>query len=208
MSILEPYANKENKIPLYFEAFIYAPKGLDLTIEEEILFVGGYVTTGLGKMRVSVSRIDPESEDEIIQKIKIWNEKTGKESVAIQFVTDVIVPDWQKWIDLRDEDNLYLDIEEYLRLYTKWLQEDSNLPQDCKVDFTYLQQFQKRGFVPGKHQRIDKMMSYISNGSVLVLKGKNQSLIPWIVHAVQTGLPMNSDFGQFRVPIKVISGQI
>lgn len=214
LSIGEPFVlNHDNNetIPLYFEGYIYGPENIDLSIQESekiTLHVGGYITTGLGKMELIVQPDEIETEPQFNlyweNALKKLNYDKYNKSFAIKLNSDCL-------ITANIPEGKFLTNEELLEHYTNWLREKAGLPEDSTVSFTYLQTFAKRGFEIGTNQlRAAKDSVYMQNGSVIIFEssGDGNELEKWIKNILQEGLFIQ-DFTEnkfYRVPVTIFKG--
>lgn len=209
LSIGEPYSNidkvNQETEPLYFEATLFTPKeinGLE-SINGQTIYVGANITSGLGKMKVSVVSNDNSESNQGQEEIRQWQKQVGDCSIPIQLLSDVCFNNQYR------KDQKYQTNEELLQMYTTWLQTDAKLPEGCHVEFFYMQSYQKRGFQQGSNQlREDQMRNYIQNGAVCIFNGDPTVLNVWINQIVTTGLFLENEEERQRIPVKIVSVQI
>lgn len=193
ITIGEPYAASKKEsgglVPVYFEGTIFAPEQAELGIsanDEVFLHVGGYTSTGLGKMLLTVEEAAvPAGQDLNGWNTNVQNLNPGMPySVALQFLSDCAYTG-----PMPEQD--FLSTDDYNALYSEWLRQEAGLPADCAVSFAYIQTSARRGFKKGSNQeRAVSRTHYVQSGSVIVIdtKGEPDNLVIWVQQALSAGL--------------------
>ncbi|OUM86003.1 MAG: hypothetical protein BAA01_01165 [Bacillus thermozeamaize] len=207
LSVLEPYRliDPENgqAEPLYFYGTVYAPQEADLSLDEAIIHVGAYLTSGFGRMRIRVTPADTTNRRQAaFERWRQWQEQAGNSSVAIQLLSDVELP------LVCAVDNKYQTREQWLAFYTQLLRQCSGLPENVTVEAAYLNSFQRRYVHNGpQFRRADKLTTLLQQGSVFILNGPKAALEPWLDEAIQCGMPWQADDIQRRLSLDILSGE-
>ena len=208
MSIGEKYSHVDlagqRTKKLYFEAVVYAPEEAEHleAATDEIVRVGAYITTGLGKMRITVMPMAPMTDGGIEETIDKWRKEVKDDSIAVQVLSDVPLA-----LD-SERGGSYLETDDYLQLYTDWLIETSTLPASAHVAFAYLQTYEKRGFVTGSNEyREATLKRFIENGGVFIFKAEDDKmpeLESWVKRIVREGMPIVGQDRPIRIPVKLL----
>lgn len=208
LSVLEPYSfiNPDTKItkPLYFYSTVYAPQGVDLSLDNTIIHVGAYLTTGLGRMRIRVFRANTEQHrHDAMKRWEHWQQLTGDTSVAIQLLTDAELP-----VSFASKSK-YRTQAEWLTFYTDLFHHCSNLPEGITVEAAFLNVFQRRHVqYQSQIRRAETLTTLLQQGSVFILNGPKAALNQWVDEALRQGMAWNADHFRRRLSVNILSGQM
>lgn len=208
LAVGEPYAfidrARGQTEPLYFEATLFAPEhvqGLEKATDQ-VIRVGAYITSGLGKMAITIKPVPEPQVNNLKEIIKAWREKVGDQSIAMQLLSDV------KYTGEHYAPDRYMDLDELYAVYTEWLQREAGLPSECSVSFAYLKTQNRRGFPKGKQSgREEGISHFLMNGSVFVINGPDEAVQSWGLEAAQYGLWLDNPSEKRRIPVKLLSGE-
>lgn len=207
LSVLEPYRfidpESGSTKPLFFSGTVYAPQEVDLSLNDTIIHVGAYLTSGLGRMRI---RMFPADTDQLCQtafeRLRQWQEKSGDSSAAIQLLSDAELP------ASHAAESRYRTREQWLEFYTQLLHCCTDLPKEVTVEAAYLNMIQRR-YIHNSSQirRADSLTTLLQQGSVFILSGPREVLNHWLSEAIQCGMSWKTDAFDRRLSLDVLSGE-
>lgn len=181
----EPFADRRDS-PLKFVAYVSVPsaiaKNRSLELRGEVVRVGKHLTVGFGRMQVEVEAVEPKLFPE--QHLQQWQEVVRDASASFRINGKLPLPE-----QASVSDEIYLDLEDYHRSYTEWLQEVADAPESVKVTYAYTQQTLQRSFQPGKMERKETMERFLLPGAVFVVESEDRgALNRWLHKLHQEGI--------------------